>query len=52
MQFKQALILFFNFFTIAAIYLFTVDKKQDEIHELHEIKTELKSRKLAGKSLW
>lgn len=35
MQFKQAPILFF---TIAALYLFTVDKKQDEIHELHEIK--------------
>lgn len=51
MQFKQAQILFF-FFTIAAIYLFTVDKKQDEIHERHEITTELKSRKLAGKSLW
>lgn len=51
MQFNQAQILFF-FLIIAAIYLFTVDKKQDEIHELHEIKTGLKSRKLAGKSLW
>lgn len=36
-------------FTIAAIYLFAVDKKLDEIHE---IKTELKGKKLAWKSLW
>lgn len=40
------------FLTMAAIYLFAVDKKLDEIYEIHELKTELKGKKLAGKSLW